>query len=63
VAKEILFIKQLMETIGIPIKLPIIVRVDNAGAIFLANNFSVGQRNKQIDIQPHFIVNILKMKF
>jgi hypothetical protein len=44
-----------MDTIGIPIRLPIIVRVDNIGAIFLANNFSVGQRTKHIDIRTHFI--------
>jgi hypothetical protein len=55
VAKEILFIKQLMDTIGIPIRLPIIVRADNIGAIFLASNFSVGQRTKHIDILTHFI--------
>jgi hypothetical protein len=39
VAKEVFFIKQLLETIGIEVKLPIIVRVDNVGAIFLGNNF------------------------
>ena len=55
VVKEILFVKQLMDTIGIPIQLPIIVRVDNVGAMFLANNFSVGQRTKHIDIRTHFI--------
>jgi hypothetical protein len=54
VAKEILFIKQLMDTIGIPIRLPIIVGVDNIEAIFLTNNFSVGQSTKHIDIQTHF---------
>jgi hypothetical protein len=47
VATEILIIKHLFETIGIPIRLPIIVRVDNIRAIFLANNL--------IDIQTHFI--------
>jgi hypothetical protein len=55
VAKEILFVKQLMYTIGIDIKLPIITRVDNIGAIFLGNNSSVGQRTKHIDIRSHFV--------
>jgi hypothetical protein len=55
VAKEVLFIKQLMETIGISIQLPITVKVDNVGAIFLGNNSSVGQRTKHIDIRTHFI--------
>jgi hypothetical protein len=63
-----LFIKQLLETIGIEVELPIIVRVDNVGAIFLGNNFSVGQRTKHIDIRSHFVRNyieddILKLVF
>ena len=39
VAKEIMFTKQLLDKIGIPVQLPIVVRVDNIGAMFLANNF------------------------
>ena len=68
IAKEILFTKQLLDTIGIKIELPIIIRVDNVGAIFLANNFSIGQRTKHIDIRAHFIReyiedDILKLVF
>ena len=68
VAKEILFIKQLLETVGINVQLPIIVRVDNVGAIFLGNNFSVGQRTKHIDMRAHFVReyiedDILKLVF
>ena len=55
VAKEIMFTKQLLDTIGIPLQLPIAVRVDNVGAMFLANNFSVGQRTKHIDIRAHVV--------
>jgi hypothetical protein len=55
VAKEILFAKQLLETCGINVELPIIVRVDNVGAIFLTNNFSVSQRTKHIDTRTHFV--------
>ena len=55
IAKEILFIKQLLDTIGVEVELPITVRVDNVGAIFLANNFSISQRTKHIDIRAHAI--------
>jgi hypothetical protein len=55
IAKEILFTKQLLDTIGIKVELPIIIRVDNVGAIFLANNFSISQRTKHIDIRTHFV--------
>jgi hypothetical protein len=39
VAQEVLYIKQLLDTIGIEIKLPIEIRVENIGAMFIGNNF------------------------
>ena len=44
VAKEILFVKQVLEDIGIPLEYPIEIKVDNIGAMFLANNHSTSQR-------------------
>lgn len=38
VSAEILFVKQVMEFFGLKIDYPIIVRVDNVGAIYLAEN-------------------------
>lgn len=55
VTKEIIFVKQVLETMGIIIRLPILVKVDNIGAIYLSNNFSLGQRTKHIDIRRHFV--------
>jgi hypothetical protein len=34
---------------GIPVKVPIMVRTDNTGAIFMADNASSGVRIRQID--------------
>ena len=39
-AKEIKFVHQLLLSIGIQVKLPIVVRVDNVGAIFMSKNTS-----------------------
>jgi hypothetical protein len=55
VTKEIIFVKQVLETMGIILRLPILVKVDNVGAIYLSNNFSLGQRTKHIDIRRHFV--------
>jgi hypothetical protein len=55
VAKQVLYIKQLLDTIGIILKLPIDIRVDNIGAMFIGNNFSVSQQTKHMDIRQHFI--------
>ena len=54
-AKEIIFLKQLVEYMGIKIRYPIIVRVDNVGAIYIANNYTTSQRTKHIDVRTHFV--------
>mmetsp|Transcript_10573 Transcript_10573/g.23455 ORF Transcript_10573/g.23455 Transcript_10573/m.23455 type:complete len:134 (+) Transcript_10573:455-856(+) len=53
--REILFIVQVLESMGIKVKLPITVHVDNVGAIFLANNQTSGDRTKHIDTRYHFV--------
>ena len=52
---EIMFLKQIMEFLGIKVALPIIVRVDNVGAIYLAQNAVSGPRMKHVDIRYHFV--------
>jgi Reverse transcriptase (RNA-dependent DNA polymerase) len=54
-AKEIIYLKQLIEHMGIIIGYPIVVRVDNVGAIYIGNNFSTSQRTKHIDVRAHFV--------
>jgi hypothetical protein len=43
VTKEVIFTKQLSETMGIKLNLPIKMKVDNDGEIYLAKNFSLSQ--------------------
>jgi hypothetical protein len=68
IAKEILFVKQILEGIGLEIHYPIIIKCDNTGAIYLCDNFSTSQRTKHIDTRHHFVrgyveENILKVIF
>ena len=44
----------------IKVPLPIKVQVDNAGAIWLANNSSVSQRTKHVDLRAHFVRDMIK---
>ena len=67
-AKELLFIYNLVISMEKDLELPIIMNVDNTGAIYLANNYSTGPRTKHIDIRTHFvreliIKGILKVEF
>jgi hypothetical protein len=54
-AKEVKFVYQVLLSMGMKIKLPIIVRVDNVGAIFMAENVAVSQRTKHIDVKYRFV--------
>ena len=62
-AKEIKFIYQLLKCFGVEVKLPIIVRVDNVGAIFMSENVSSGSRTKHVDIRYHFVREYIEEGF
>ena len=44
-----------MESLGIKFELPIIVRVDNVGAIFMAENVTATSRTRHVDARYHFV--------
>ena len=52
---EILFVKQILEFLGEKVNYPIIVNVDNQGAVFLAQNDGASMRTRHIDVRHHFI--------
>jgi hypothetical protein len=53
--KEICFIYFLLKVMGVDVKLPIVVRCENVGAIFMAENSSSGIRTRHIDTRYHFV--------
>ena len=57
---EILFVKMIIESLGMDVRLPIKVQMDNIGAIFLAKNTTTGQRTKHIDVRYHFIRELVQ---
>ena len=44
----------------IKVPLPIKVQVDNVGSIRLANNSSVSERTKHVDLWAHFVIDMIK---
>ena len=52
--QEVMFLRQVIEFLGLKVEYPIMVNCDNAGAIFLAGNAS-GQRTKHVNIRYHYI--------
>ncbi|CAJ1959428.1 unnamed protein product [Cylindrotheca closterium] len=69
VAKEVLFIPQILETMGVKVEYPIVIRVDNTAAIFMATNVTTNQRTRHVDICTKFVTQytgpdgILKILF
>jgi hypothetical protein len=67
-AKEVLFVKYLLDSMGLELKYPIIIETDNIGAIYFSNNHTTSQRMKHVDTRYHFVRNfiedgILKVQF
>ncbi len=53
--QDMLYMKNLLESLGLKVKLPIVPEMDNQGAVYLANNWSIGGRTRHIDVQSVFL--------
>ncbi len=53
--QDMMYMKKLLESLGLRVKLPMVLEMDNQGAVHLANNWSVGGRTKYIDVQSVFL--------
>jgi len=59
---------QVLEESESEVEYPIVIEVDNVGAIYMANNHTTSQRTKPVDTRYHFVGNyvedgILKVVF
>ena len=57
--KEIKFVIMLLQSMGIELKLPVIINVDNVGAIFMSENQSATARTRHVDARYHFIQEMI----
>ena len=61
--KEIMFVLQLLEEMKIKVNFPIVVNVDNIGAIFMSKNINTSGQSKHIDIRTNTLLNMSRMEF
>ena len=66
--QDMLYIRKIIESIGLKVKLPMILHVDNKGAKDLMNNWSVGGRTRHVEVRYHFLrelkeQNIVRIKW
>ena len=55
VAQDMLHIMRLLISLGLKVKLPMVLEMDNQGAVDLANNWSVGGRTRHVDVRNYFL--------
>ena len=55
VTKEIIFVPQLLESLGIKVNLPIIVRIDNIRAIFMSKNINPTSGTQHVDVHTKYV--------
>ena len=58
--KDVKFVMKILEDLGIKVSCPVTVRVDNVGAIFLAENATTSQRTRHIDIRYKWVSEFIE---
>ena len=53
--QDLIYVKQLLGSMGLTVKTPIIVKVDNKGTVDLANGWSTGGNLKHVEVRQFFI--------
>jgi hypothetical protein len=53
--QEMLYCKNVLESMGLKVKLPMLLEMDNKGAVDLANNWSVGGQTRHVNVQQCFL--------
>ena len=54
-AKEVMFLTQLLGSMKMSVKLPVMVRVDNVGALFIASNITTTAHVNHFDIRYNYV--------
>jgi hypothetical protein len=58
--KDVKFLVHRLQAIGIKVEMPITLKVDNIGAIFMAENLNTNSHTKHIDTRFHFVCEYIE---
>ena len=64
-ARDMLYIMRLLESLGLQVEKPMILEIDNKGAVDIANNWSAGGRTRHIkmnflrDLKEEGIIKVI----
>ena len=59
VAQDMLYIYRSLVSLKLKVELPMVLEMDNSGAVDIANSWSVGERTRHVDVRNYFL-HVLK---
>ena len=54
-AMDMLFAMRVLNAMGLKVELPMVLEVDNKGAVDLCNNWSIGGRTRHVEVKQYFL--------
>ena len=54
--------KNMLESVGLKVQLPMVLQMDNKGAVDLINSFSVGGHSRHINVKQCFLRELKESK-
>jgi hypothetical protein len=57
-AQDMLFNMRILESMGFKVKKPMILEIDNKGAVDLTHNWSVGGRTRHVEVRQYFFCDL-----
>lgn len=54
-AQDMLYVANVLESLGLKVQYPMVLELDNKGAVDLANSWSVGGRTRHVDVRMYFL--------
>ena len=55
VAQDMMYVYRILTSVGLEVELPMILEMDNKGAVDLANNYSSGGRTRHVDVRNFYL--------
>ena len=58
VAQDMLYVYHLLESLELKVELPMVLKMDNSGAVGIANSWSVSGRTRHMDVRNYFLCGL-----
>ena len=61
-AQDMMYVKRVVESIGLKVRVPMVLEMDNKGAVDLVNNYSVGGRTRHNETRQYYFRELKEKK-